>query len=188
MEAKDLRIGNYVTIDNKKYHPKMKDVPMIITSISRNYVLNEGYLMYCDLDKLFPGKYEWQNFSQLLEYLKPIPLTEDWLVRFGFEEVQEFIKKGNGADWQPEYPKTIFKGFKIEINEDHYFVYFESNMQWLSKGNFKLNEDLSYGIILGSFYDQYECSDIVNCKIPEYIHQLQNLYFVLTGKELTLKA
>jgi len=71
------------------------------------------------------------------EYYIPIPLTEEWLRRFGFVKVSEFgiSQYGNG---------------KIGI-----FFY-------NGKGNY-------------------------NISMFEHVHQLQNLYFALTGEELTIK-
>lgn len=70
--------------------------------------------------------------------IEPIPLTEEWLIKFGFEN----SNMGFSADY--------------------------------SKDNIELN------FVNGL----YEYGDY--CKI-EYVHKLQNLYFALTGEELTLK-
>lgn len=70
----------------------------------------------------------------------PIPLTEEWLLRFGFE-VLEFDHKEN---------QYGFKGRLIVIRH-------------------------------GLFCD-YGTSVII-----KHVHQLQNLYFSLTGEELTIK-
>ena len=82
-----------------------------------------------------------------IELFKPILLTEEWLVKFGF---------------RTEYPLS---------NERNYY----NNNKYVSinyfNGGFRLNVNrLIYGGI----------------KI-RYIHQLQNLYFSLTGEELELK-
>ena len=66
---------------------------------------------------------------------KPIPLTEEWLLKFGFER--------NGK-------KLTF--WKIDLVEDE-------------EGIFSFDESRIY-------------IDI------KYVHQLQNLYFALTGEEL----
>ncbi len=118
MEANELRISNLVTdLDG--------DV-MPISEITKDYVSFSG----CNLKSRY-GK------------IKPVPLTEDWLIRFGFE------KYDNHFDFR-------FKGFCI------------------------------------SFY-LYETGKIIECYLESvgldviYVHQLQNLYFALTGLELTLK-
>lgn len=77
-------------------------------------------------------------------WCKPIPLTEEWLLKFGFK------KNENG----------LFKLFN------------ESEVPIL------LNEDLN----------GWTC-DGINFSVngTQYVHQLQNLYFALTGEELTIK-
>jgi hypothetical protein len=75
----------------------------------------------------------------------PIPLTEEWLLKFGFE-----IKLDN-FNWNAG----------IGINEI---------------GDFKLA--LRHTDNFGWFYKS-------RCTPIKYVHQLQNLYFALTGEELT---
>lgn len=76
---------------------------------------------------------------------KPIPLTKDWLLRFGFEL---------DAD-APEFDNEYFKG-PLSINIP--------SVVFMGGGdNFNLNIKM------------------------EYVHQIQNLYFALTGEELTIK-
>jgi hypothetical protein len=70
---------------------------------------------------------------------QPIPLTEEWLLRFGFEKDNElnFVK------------------FSFKV---HFWSSCNSYMYGWIGGNIEL----------------------------KYVHQLQNLYFSLTGKELTI--
>ena len=75
--------------------------------------------------------------------LKPIPLTEEWLLKFGFE-----LKIGN-------YHLENFR--------------------------FNISNPMNYDGFL--FCDGYS---VLTEKI-KHVHQLQNLYFALTGEELTLK-
>ena len=80
------------------------------------------------------------------EYLKSIPLSEEILLKCGFEmEVEE------------SYWKTYkFNDITIELD-------------------FRTGQKL---------IDVYFCGSIVST--TEYLHQLQNLYFVLTGEELEI--
>lgn len=73
---------------------------------------------------------------------KPIPLTEEWLVKFGFEK--------------------DFNGF--------YKLFKESEVPVLIKDGFWTCDGICFS---------------VNCLY--HVHQLQNLYFALTGEELTIK-
>ena len=118
MEAKELRLGNYVNLTKNNF--KTVDI--------------------CKLDVL--------NIYKIIKnkYLdvKAIPLTEEWLINFGF-------KKSFFSD-------SYFK--------DEFFLNKDYNGKW----TFNLLEGI--GICL---------------KDIKYIHQLQNLYFELTNKELTTK-
>jgi hypothetical protein len=73
---------------------------------------------------------------------KPIPLTEEWLLKFGFE-------------------KSMSWTYVIELKGNLKLVYYLGEKGW------------SIG------FKSY--SDFSNL---EYVHQLQNLYFALTGEEL----
>jgi len=95
-----------------------------------------------------------------LECSMPIPLTEEWLLKFGFEKNDNF--------W---YDLIYFTDCDI-TSEDMCISYN------LYSGRFSvidadcLNEDLKYPVYL--------------TKRIKHVHQLQNIYFVLTGEELTL--
>lgn len=82
------------------------------------------------------------SFFRFPETYKPIPLTEDWLLKFGFEK---------------EYGAFKIQGFKCWITK----YTSESNVFCLNSGN----------VFLTSF---------------KYVHELQNLYFYLTQRELTV--
>ena len=77
--------------------------------------------------------------------VKPIPLTEEWLLKFGFKKVEGL-------------PGWTYDGYDI----------FKDGKSWHI---FKFNQTLK----------------VHRCKLL-YVHQLQNLYFALTGKELTFKS
>ena len=115
MKANELRIGNLVTqIIHKNTHDQEIEI-----------------------------KVNWQEIwwiSKGTNSYKPIPLTEEWLLKFGFEKY-EFDHKEN---------------------------------QYRHKDRLIVFRD-------GKFVD-YGSSVIL-----EYVHQLQNLYFALTGEELVLK-
>jgi hypothetical protein len=83
--------------------------------------------------------------SQL--WCKPIPLTEEWLLKFGF------------------------------IKTSEYEFYFWQNSIW------KLKEYKNK-----RYYELYHYSDEVDCTMIKYVNQLQNLYFALTGEELTIES
>jgi hypothetical protein len=79
--------------------------------------------------------------------LKPIPLTEEWLLKFGFEKAKGSILFDKGK-------LSIYLGDTI-LSGKNGRTYFNG-----------------WAIIEES---------------PKHVHSLQNLYFALTGEELTLK-
>ena len=119
MKPNELRIGNWVKMDNTNFQLSEED----------------------DFDSFV--------FHGNIQYLEPIPLTEEWLEKFGFKKHK----------W------IMFDGFT-----------------WLPFGNrrFEIFYEKKYG-----FYHEFYHGRGRN--IIKYVHQLQNLYFALTGKELELK-
>lgn len=79
-----------------------------------------------------------------LEAVKPVKLTEEWLIEFGFKEIKPL--ENDEHKWST-YSKN---GVHIDL------PYFEFNI-----------EEISQEI--------------------KYVHQIQNLYYTLTGEKLTLK-
>jgi len=110
LQSKDLRIGNYIM---------------------------QGGKITC-VEKLSRSIDDWDRTNgKRTQDCQPIPLTEEWLLKFGFE-TQGIMAKV----W-------ILKNINV----------------WALDGGFA--NDLDYPI--------------------NYVHQLQNLYFALTGEELTTK-
>lgn len=87
------------------------------------------------------------------EYFAPIPLTEEWLLRFGFDR---------------------------ELSLCDFSILLDENLDT------KLMIDLHDAVATTSIYD---CDEITITYIQDTlsVHQLQNLYFALTGEELTMK-
>lgn len=84
-----LSIGNFVTIDNPKYHPKLKEVIMEITGINEcNPLQGEDGTNYSISLKHInqePNTY-YETYSQFVKYIKPVLITRDTLLFFGFKE------------------------------------------------------------------------------------------------------
>ncbi len=112
MKANELRIGNWIMESDGRIEP--------VWEIEAILVDNEMSVNDCPVSTIHP-----------------IPLTEEWLLRFAFY----FI---HGA---------------YMTSGDMYLTYSSLN-GWFINGNEKIE--------------------------IEYVHQLQNLYFALTGEELTL--
>jgi len=120
MEANELRIGNYVEVENYKI---------------------------IQLENIHPKGTEKEGEVYLISMLKPIPLTEEWLLRFGFSPMSE-----------SEYTLNTYELYGFQL--------------WNKNGDF---------------------SEIVffardKSIVIRTVHQLQNLYFVLCGEELTIKT
>jgi hypothetical protein len=91
----------------------------------------------------------------------PIPLTTNWLEKFGFE-------KNKDKRWMRGKSRyTIFYS--------EYYATGEDNCMWRIEYH-----DTDYG--RNEYKDCNQWGDVI-----KYVHQLQNLYFALTGEELTVK-
>lgn len=96
------------------------------------------------------------NAGYELKYLSPIPLTEELLLRCGFEvKIEHDVCKRYHIGENP-------------ITKDWYV-----SLVWII-------EPKSVGMPDYPFYSN-------GGHLIKYLHQLQNLYFALTGEELTLK-
>ncbi len=124
MEANELRIGNLI---------KEGKVEQIDNSIDEVYYSGDGYYQstYCC-------------------NLNPIPLTEEWLLKFGFEKNFENL-------------------IEILINKNQ-SLHFDKTDNCMSL-YIPINHEFIYLVF----------------KHIKYVHQLQNLYFSLTGTELEIK-
>ena len=120
MKASELRIGNLVDLGNR---------------IAKVTEINHLACVVVDLE-------ETQDTIEDYERVKGIILTEEWLLRFGFEK-----------------------------NDNNQFILMEGSVDIL------FNKDLNGWI----------CDDInFSINMTDHVHQLQNLYFALTGEELIL--
>ena len=126
MKATDLRIGNLVLYQGENI--------LTVDGVFSDEILTleNGYQSILDFDT--------------------IPLTEEWLIKFGFEKDID-IPFGDF-----EYVKSVREG-NIENEIDAITIRISPKFEFYS-----------------GIYSQ----------IVPSVHQLQNLYFALTGKELTL--
>jgi len=143
LKASDLRIGNWIDTEDGITQATSIDCDIIWT--------NKG-VSYHPKD------------------IKGIPLTEEWLINFGFEKINErtfrIIDKS----------KDEKLGYKDERNwKELDIIYWEYiAMGSYAKGyKFKWNDEK---------YVNYQKE-----KTIDYVHKLQNIYFALTGEELTIK-
>ena len=124
MKANELRIGNYIEFDSS-----------VRTLVKED---EQGFIEVRSIGE--SGVNEWSDYgaSGCVSNPKPIPLTEEWLIKFGFE-------KQNAMFYE-------FNKHQIRL----------------------IGDEVPYWI---------DSSYITNIK---HVHQLQNLYFALTGEELKI--
>jgi len=125
MKASELRIGNYVWEDYGGDY--------VVTSIHNKFFGTIG---------LTKPSFKTEGVY-LVDEIKPILLTEEWLLKFGFEP----------------------KGTEPIMFTNGRYNYFPSSKYF---GNTRNNGGLIHSNV-------------------RHVHQLQNLYFALTGEELTIK-
>jgi hypothetical protein len=134
MKANELRIGNWIYIDTTGQPVQ---------------------------DRLINGAQKWDDWYAYYEFgydesiFKPIPLTEEWLTRFGFEKFESM----HGNEYRLE--RDGIDGFILEYQDD-------------------------YSILIAG--NEHDMGITPSVKMFKHVHQLQNLYFALTGEELELKA
>lgn len=153
IQATDLRIGNTVYDWAKRI--------AVVESIHK-----DGSIRLSS-----EGNYKYESFKS--EHLSPIPLTEEILLKCGFEKKDIVKWHGNGYDYQPEGVFTEQQDYVLNVGEDNdIIVRFE---KW------SLDNDTKMQIHNCNWY--VRCYGLINCEI-KHLHQLQNLYWCLCAKEL----
>jgi hypothetical protein len=115
-----------------------------------NYVMNQdGTLKNVPIGE--PVKLTLDHFNEFLEFYVPIPITEEWLINFGFELIETI---------PDEWEELILNKYKLG---DFTIEFFRNKCWYPSLRRDKIDKTITY------------------------VHRLQNLYFELTDKELTLK-
>ena len=105
MKANELRIGNYVVIDNETSWPHLKDIPMVVMGISQNMGFDSNWTHSLSLRLLESENIISNSFSQLIQFIQPIVLTEEWLERFGCKEGNklDYTYSRFGLSWKDGY-------------------------------------------------------------------------------------
>lgn len=141
MRVSELRIGNYITGISFDYEDNAIESECCVLGLDITQSLGYGWSIMVD------SKDDIDEF----ESFKPIPLTEEWLIKFGFERVTPM-----GSTYDNNYAYELKDWGRIALKN---------------------------GVLVS---DQYYFLDGL-CFDIKHVHQLQNLYFTLTGKELTIK-
>lgn len=89
MNENELRIGNIVLVSNEQCHPQLKDVLMKVTSIQHRHDLPEYSVR---IERVVKDKFDVNvDYGQLMRFIKPIPLTEELLLKCGFDEYMVLV-------------------------------------------------------------------------------------------------
>lgn len=147
MKAKDLMIGNLV------HH--LSGTESGVRSIIEH---STGYAL---------GLYDMKLAYDLFEFT-PIPLTEEWLRKFGFTKLSSLILDSYRLSIATN--PNSYKEISITLQTGNQYL-------MIREGALPDNRENDDIITLWN-------RDIIDCF---YVHKLQNLYFTLTGKELELK-
>jgi hypothetical protein len=123
MKALELRIGNYIQVPFGDEEPWVRSVDTIYY-----YSIMTENGRHC--------------FEHQFDF---VPLTKEWLVKFGFEKIEE-----------DEFEIEILSN-RISVNISHWTYQIGYSIYWTNEIEI------------------------------QHVHQLQNLYFALTGQELEIK-
>lgn len=137
MKANELRVFNFVYGKNNEFK--------IIHGI--NNVRGVAFVQFEN------------EFDKLMDFdIEPIPLTEEWLLQFGFKT--------------DELDREVFS---ISLIEDGQYLELYGNTD--KEGSF-------VGYITNDFINNSDRSNPISLYEINHVHKLQNLYFALTGEEL----
>lgn len=138
IKASELRLGNY-------FRDRLTGRILIVDTLSKDQIIfdQQG-------DALPDG---WQA--------EPIPIAEEWLIKFGFEETMNH----GICNW------------RLSIGNEYIAPHGDNRYELISS---------SIPDKEVADYCSYTVNDYWAAKRCNYVHQLQNLYFAVTGHELTL--
>jgi len=137
MKSSELRIGNWINFDN------LIGGKVNGTDINGNYQVTPRFFRSSMQDEDY----------EINAYHKPIPLTEEWLLKLGFVKTQDLGKNNV---------------LQLEISQRLIISFADYDCNNLNLWQDGKRFSFKHGLI-------------------QYVHQLQNLYFALTGEELLIK-
>ena len=147
MKANELRIGNYVEITNIPNYLENDEIRYVkIQKLTSIAIANISWKSNGFIDDCF--------YNDII----PIPLTEQWLIDFGFKKEKGFT---------PSVFRLMVNG---EWPNEFMIRYF------FSDSHIQLRD-----------IDDFDKVVALEENKHKHVHQLQNLYFALTGKELINK-
>lgn len=131
IDPKELRVGNFVRLNNAEHWPSLTGQEFQVVSIHQEFA---GLINNADRETLL---------SQFYIFIEPIELKQAWLVKMGFVTCLDCM-----------------------------LIRFEQyNIKYL------------HGVISAGRIDE---ESMFYLRHINYVHQVQNLHFLLTGEELSL--
>lgn len=165
--SKELRIGNFVTIDNPNSWAKLKDIPLEVTGIN-NHMDNQDLELFPHSNGKVNLKSEFETYGQFSQFIKPIPLTK--------ETIEKYI------DWSFEF------GFNRSVVEKKYWIEHQFLMENAIDGCTDFEIIISENKISDDIQINYYIDDkLLEFGLEDTLHNLQNLFFISTGQELPIK-
>lgn len=166
MKITELRAGNYFNLINRSGKVHIPD-----STVFEVVGLNYDYIQCKRRDEQL---HEMSTGPYIIGYsdASPIPTTPEWLERAGFKSVDK-----------PMY-----------INRKQYLLQVSNDYVDEEEGEI-INSDGTWFDGIGTFNFKTDGSMAVNvlcrgnyvCRSTSKVHELQNLFFALTGKELEFK-
>lgn len=139
-----------------------------------NWLMSDGVPVQVDGRTIFDFWHYGENGVIPLRY-EPIPLTEEWMIKLGFDTYDSEI---DYIEWGRPYDGDYQKSF--------------NGYEWIDSDGVDDNGDV-FRVTSDGFYSRdelyfsYQLGDFNVRRRIHYVHQLQNLYFALTGEELQFK-
>lgn len=179
INVKELRIGNLIYAGNMNevrwgtYKQNIRQVTLLTLDIDDEYM---EYITHVEpgVGHVEPRKHN-NEVDDLCRNIEPILLTEEWLKGIS-PKMKRFERQGNGYDYKPGY--LTYEGCDYILNED---IFIRKNIFRYPSNGKLIEEDEGFKFMHG------EPGDARHIRNIEYVHQLQNLYFALTGEELQIK-
>lgn len=142
MTVQELRIGNYVSVRT--------------SHIASVCLIADKYIEVTTIESEFknqePGVYRSQEDAK---HVEGIPLTEEWLIKFGFTFIDDFETLRFKMIGDNNHEILVDIAASVDDDKTVYSIGIYANEHWIFLEHIK------------------------------HVHQLQNLYFALTGEELT---
>jgi hypothetical protein len=153
MRAQELRIGNWVKlVDNYYSKENLETLEFQVTGF------NGDEIVHWRIPSVYGGRV--CSGSYIEKDIEPIPLTEERLIKFGFEPIANLV---TGTQYQISIGRDRFISIS-GLGTGNEFVFLSDE-----RGG-KVND-----VIVARNYD-YDGTT--------YVHHIQNLFHSLTGEEL----